>query len=145
MDAKISSPVRGWVILITMQSKRRRHLSGQCCGSGNNSAWAPEGREMHLNGRCQDGKNFPLQIPNYFFIFFLFIYFFRSMHWLLLHKMLMHAAERRTTWGEAAETRLLFQDHGVTLPPTAWQANTNFLLWLCAWLAATLEEQHCWG
>lgn len=61
------------------------------------------------------------------------------MHWLLLHEMLMCAAESKTTWSEAAETRPLFQDRWVALPPTAWQANTNFLLWLCAWLAATLQ------
>lgn len=53
--------------------------------------------------------------------------------------MLMCTAEYKTTWGVAAETRLLFQDQRVTLPPTAWQANMNFLLWLCAERAATLE------
>lgn len=74
--------------------------------------------------------NSPLQIP---------INFFLHVHRLLLHKMLMCSAESRTTWKEAAETRLLFRGRGVTLPPTAWQANTNFLLWMCAWLAATLQ------
>lgn len=58
---------------------------------------------------------------------------------MLLHKMLMCAAESETKGGEAAETRLLFQDQRATLPPTAWQATTNFMLRLCALPAATLE------
>lgn len=132
MDAKISSSVRGWVIIITMQSKGSSHSTFKW------TALIPTTMEELLKTwnehewQMSGWRNSSLQIP------IIYIYIFIAQ-WLLLHKMLMCSAESKTTWEEAAETRLLFQGRGVTLPPTAWQANTNFLLWLCGWLAATLQ------
>lgn len=128
MDAKISSSVSGWVIIITPQRRGSRHVSGQRRGSSHNGG--ASSRLMWKEHEWpQSGWGKISTHSNYDFPYFLFI--FLPRHWLLHHEMLIWSTESETTRREAAEARLLFQDRGVTLPLTAWQANTHFLLWVC--------------
>lgn len=137
MDAKFSSSLRGWDIMITAQSKRSSHstfkwtvlwfqqqYSRGSGGRGNEHKWQMSGWEI-----------LPLQFP----IIILPLLALAASPWNVNVR-----CWETTTWGEAAETGLLFQVRWVILPPTAWQGNTNFLLWLCAWLAATLLYSLTW-